>query len=112
MYVKEIKNKSNKPMYLLYDESGKIVTRVYKFILHLARIGNSKHTLRSYAFRLKLLYEWLEVMNLDCLDIVQGRDATHKAPLEYLSDFITLSALFLLNGSGRQKYLEVCLKKY
>lgn len=88
MYVKEIKNKSNKPMYLLYDKSGKIVTRVYKFILHLARIGNSKHTLRSYAFRLKLLYEWLEVMNLDCLDIVQGRDATHKAPLEYLSDFI------------------------
>lgn len=88
MYVKEVKNQNNKPMYLLYDNNGKIIIPAYRFILHLARTNNSKNTLKSYAYRLKLFYDWLSYTGLDYIDIVNGRDQTHKSPLEYLSDFI------------------------
>lgn len=88
MYVKEVKNKNKKPIWLLYDADGKIVIPVYKFILHLARTNNSKNTLKSYTYRLKLFYDWLVFAGLDYTDIPHGRDKTHKSPLEYLSDFI------------------------
>lgn len=88
MHVVETKNSSGKPMYFLLNSDGEVIEPVYKFIIHLARCGNSKHTLKNYTHRLKIFFEWLELMNLTYLDIANGRDKTHKASVEYLADFI------------------------
>lgn len=47
MYVRKVKNKMGKPMYLLIDDDNNIVKDVYKYILHLARIDVVKTLLKT-----------------------------------------------------------------
>ena len=88
MYVRTVKNKLGKPMYLLIDDNGKTVKEVYKYILHLARVGRSKNTMKNNAHNLKLFYDWLSFKKLTIFDIVHGKDSTHKSTVDYLSDFV------------------------
>ena len=85
MYVRNIVNEQNKPVYLLMNDDNTVVMEVLKYVMHLARTGKSKYTMRNACHNLKQYYEWLSENDLTYLDVVSGKD---KSAVEYLTDFV------------------------
>lgn len=93
MRVQEILTATNRKRYLLVDEHGELVVPVIRYLKYLDSIGRARNTLRSYAYGLKLLFEYLSQQKLD-----------HKAvTLDDLGGFV----LWLKNPYRSLKVLPV-----
>lgn len=64
MKVIEIKSEEGK-RYMLLNRVGEPVIPVVKYLKYLSNIGRSGNTIKSYAYHLKLYFEFLEVENVE-----------------------------------------------
>lgn len=83
MLVQKIRLRDNSVRFLLLDDDYAIIEPVRKYLKHLDNLGRSIYTLRSYAYHLKLYFEFLKEAGLDYAAVDEpGRHIT------VLTDFI------------------------
>jgi len=93
MHVVEVETGDRQKRYVVIDDAGIFVEPIVRYLKYLDRIGSARQTLRSYAFTLKLYWEYLIQQRLDWKQI----------SLDDLSHFI----LWLKLPSGSLKVLPV-----
>jgi len=93
MQVVEVETGDRQKRYVVMDDAGVFVEPIVRYLKYLDRIGSARQTLRSYAFTLKLYWEYLIQQQLDWKQIT----------LDDLSRFI----LWLKLPSGSLKVLPV-----
>lgn len=93
MQVVEVETGDHQKRYVVIDDAGIFVEPIVRYLKYLDRIGSARQTLRSYAFTLKLYWEYLIQQRLDWKQI----------SLDDLSRFI----LWLKLPSGSLKVLPV-----
>lgn len=74
MYSFKSVKRDNKPFWIVVDGNG--IPEVYssKFIIHLARLNRSRHTLKRYATSLMIFFNYLEVNNMNVLDVANIKE--------------------------------------
>jgi integrase/recombinase XerD len=65
MRVQEILTSSGQKRYLVIDEHGNLIPPVARYLKYLDSIGRARNTLRTYAFGLRLFFEYLFQEHLD-----------------------------------------------
>jgi integrase/recombinase XerD len=65
MRVVEIENSDQQKRYVVIDNDGMLVEPIVRYLKYLDRIGAARLTLRSYAFALRLYWEFLSQQQLD-----------------------------------------------
>lgn len=88
MYIREITTKvsgSNLPV--LMNDNNQIVVEVFQYMKHLIVNNNSKNTVKSYCYRLKLFYDWLSYAGLTYLTAIEGKSEKNKGLIENFTDF-------------------------
>ena len=65
MHVVEIENCNHEIRYVVIDPDGMLIEPIVRYLKYLDRIGAARHTLRSYAFALRLYWEFLAQQQLD-----------------------------------------------
>lgn len=93
MRVVEIETGDQKIRYVVIDDEGRLVEPVIRYLKYLDRIGSARHTLRSYAFALRLYWEYLIQQHLNWQQVT----------LDDLARFV----LWLKLPSGSLKVLPV-----
>src|SRR6266852_814234 len=91
MHVVEIEIQDGQKRYVVIDEAGSLVEPVVRYLKYLDCIGSARQTLRSYAYSLKLYWEYLTQQQLDWQQVT----------LDNLSRFV----LWLKLPSGSLKVL-------
>ena len=78
MKVQEVKLEDNKNRYLLVYDNGLPVIPVAKYLKYLDNVEKSSNTQKTYAYSLKLYFEYLQEINVDY----------KKVDINILSDFV------------------------
>ena len=65
MRVVEIERQDQQKRYVVIDDTGRLVEPIVRYLKYLDRISSARQTLRSYAFDLKLYWEFLSQQALD-----------------------------------------------
>lgn len=65
MRVVEIPTQDQQRRYVVIDAAGVLVEPIVRYLKYLDHIGSARHTLRSYAFALKLYWEYVTEQHLD-----------------------------------------------
>lgn len=65
MRVQEVLTSTGQKRYLVVDADGNLVLPVARYLKYLDSIGRARNTLRSYAFGLKLFFDYLAQKQLD-----------------------------------------------
>src|SRR4051812_42205304 len=65
MRVVEIETRDGQRRYVVIDEVGSLVGPVVRYLKYLDCIGSARQTLRSYAYSLKLYWEFVQQQQLD-----------------------------------------------
>ncbi len=65
MHVVEILTRDQQRRYVVIDAAGVLVEPIVRYLKYLDCIGSARHTLRSYAFALKLYWEYVTKLHLD-----------------------------------------------
>lgn len=65
MRVVEIENNDQQKRYVVIDNEGTLVEPIVRYLKYLDRIAAARFTLRSYAFALRLYWEFLSQQQLD-----------------------------------------------
>ena len=65
MRVVEIENNDQQKRYVAIDNEGMLVEPIVRYLKYLDRIAAARLTLRSYAFALRLYWEFLSQQQLD-----------------------------------------------
>lgn len=73
--------------YILLDDEYDCVIPVNSYLKFLDNLGKSPNTLKSYAYSLKIYYEFLNFERLE-IDEIFSNDKENRGPLQILSDFI------------------------
>lgn len=63
--VKKFKNENLEVIYLITNNNGKPIYYINKFLKFLMTTNKSKNTIKSYAYRLKLYWEFVELKKID-----------------------------------------------
>ncbi|SEL35899.1 tyrosine-type recombinase/integrase [Ruminococcus albus] len=84
MKVQKIKTE-NGFRYLLLDDNFQIIDEVYRYLRFLDSTGKSPNTLRSYAYHLKLFYQYATENNLDIFELFNNKK---NKPIDILSNFL------------------------
>ena len=84
MKVQKIKTE-NGFRYLLLDDNFQIIDEVYRYLRFLDSTGKSPNTLRSYAYHLKLFYQYATENNLDIFELFNNKK---NKPIDILSNFM------------------------
>ncbi len=71
MKVQRIKTKDNRIRYVLLDDNYNIIIPVKNFLKHLDQLNRSIYTLRTYAYNLKIYYEFLSINKLTYTSILE-----------------------------------------
>lgn len=87
MTIKELTTKSGKLLPVILDNNGKLINEVYKYMRYLIINGNEKNTVLSYCQRLKLFYEWLALVNMTYLEVVEKASDSNAGIVENLIQF-------------------------
>lgn len=69
MKVQEIKLENNQKRYLLVDDKGFPIVPVAKYLKYIDNIEKSFNTQKTYAYALKLYFEYLQEIDLDYREI-------------------------------------------
>jgi integrase len=69
MKVETVIKADGKERYIVVDSKGEIVLPVAKFIKYRDNVGAARNTLRTYAYHLKLFFQYLDQCNMDYMDI-------------------------------------------
>lgn len=87
MTILQTTTKSGKVFYIIYDDDGKIVEPVFKYLKHLCLKGRSKNTIRKNAYDLMAFWQYLKDNNFDYIEFVGKKSATCKGAYENLTDY-------------------------
>jgi len=69
MKVTTIRTPDNKERYMLVDSNGLSVDVVNKYLKYKDSYGSARNTLKTYAYHLKLYFEYIEQSKLDYLNV-------------------------------------------
>ena len=83
MKVQRIEVLNNKYRYLLIDNNFEVVDSVKRYLKYLDNIGRQHNTLKSYAYHLKIYFEYLESIELKFDEI----SSDGNNPLEILGNY-------------------------
>ena len=84
MKVQSISTESGE-RYLLLDDDYSVIEPVRRYLKYLDICGRSPHTLRTYAYHLKLYYDYLALQGIDALEVASAPGAR---PADTLSGFL------------------------
>ena len=65
MRVVEVETQDHQKRYVVIDDAGRLVEPIARYLKYLDRINSARQTLRSYAYTLKLYWEYLTQQQLD-----------------------------------------------
>jgi site-specific recombinase XerD len=91
MRVVEIERQDQQKRYVVIDDTGRLIEPIVRYLKYLDRVGSARQTLRSYAFDLRLYWDFLSQEALDWQHVT----------LDDLSQFV----LWLKLPSGSLKVL-------
>lgn len=91
MRVIEIEAQDHQKRYVVIDETGMLVEPIVRYLKYLDQIGSARQTLRSYAYMLRLYWEYVTQQQLDW----------HHITLDHLAQFV----VWLKLPSGSLKVL-------
>ena len=93
MRVVEIEIQDQQKRYVVIDDTGSLIEPIARYLKYLDRINASRQTLRSYAFALRMYWEYLSQQQIDWQHVT----------LDELSAFV----LWLKLPSGSLKVIPV-----
>lgn len=65
MRVVEVETQGHQKRYVVIDETGMLVEPIVRYLKYLDHIGSARQTLRSYAYMLRLYWEYVTQQQLD-----------------------------------------------